>query len=959
MSMNRQAIIDAFIERHRANFNDLIDHLTLYYNKTRLHFTSLSEKTNQRYLYLSILATFILLTIIFLIIFEYRRLLQCIQKFFKLVYSYKQYILIRIRNKYLQKRTPSLLNALLNSKSHIREKFYNEFARSLNEELKNRKEQLSVETLQFANAKIRDVSQTANNSNGETPAEKIVINAVLDIDHLILNIVNKFKEQHFSLETPKLSGQLNVLLIINPTQYTIEANLQQLHINPVNIIDPNNNLSANETQSIVKVLDETINRTTVRCSFRLSDNQEDKHHVSLYNSALGSYPDSKQPHSSINQLSSSSIQTAGSRTRESATTRYQLSDPLPTVLINDSNRYIFTKDPALEKEPKRLLIRVVKAVKLHDVEQPYCILELNYPKQIKQTDIAKNGLNPFWDERFIFECNEQSNLIRLQIIDHKKSKKRNNNDYTDTVYADLSIPFSYEMSTVYKQDIQISQQYPESIIRLENMQRQQSSHLPTLQAIKSNSCSDITGLKDFSTNMLQQPSLDNHRLEENENSDRFDHVPLSPLGPRLAVVNTKHTATAIKPMVSTGFTVQSPAHPTDFTVQAPVHPTSFTVQSPAHPTDFTVQPPVHPTSFTVRPPVHPTECSSLLFETTLANATRKPQELRSPSYKKSTSLDISFSSSKHVAPPLQSLISENSFSTLSEEEALTANNGYDVESIDDSQIWTYNERDINKIEQSYPQRYQQSPSHDFLSSPYETSTLPKNYGLSTSLYDDNPDYLSTIPRSSDIGPSTNTFSPYSPLSIRDGNQEYEKPQKSKSFMNSLKHLTLPRRKNRNKDKHNTSMNSNTSSITQLNNSVQTPSTNPVAHSFSSEYFLAHPTDVRPIRRSRSISQSFKNLFRSNSKKKAHAAKTDALEEYENGTHNYIVDNSNFLSTSTPTQKKLSFLHRRKSKQKNKEQAHYSANSLSSFDCSRMESVRDTPVRANVGHPVTMTKSFAQ
>lgn len=31
-----------------------------------------------------------------------------------------------------------------------------------------------METLQFANAKIRDVSQTANNSNGETPAEKIV-----------------------------------------------------------------------------------------------------------------------------------------------------------------------------------------------------------------------------------------------------------------------------------------------------------------------------------------------------------------------------------------------------------------------------------------------------------------------------------------------------------------------------------------------------------------------------------------------------------------------------------------------------------------------------------------------------------------------------------------------------------------------------------------------------------------
>jgi hypothetical protein len=30
-----------------------------------------------------------------------------------------------------------------------------------------------------------------------------------------------------------------------------------------------------------------------------------------------------------------------------------------------------------------------------DVEQPYCILELNHPKQIQQTSIAKNGLNPY------------------------------------------------------------------------------------------------------------------------------------------------------------------------------------------------------------------------------------------------------------------------------------------------------------------------------------------------------------------------------------------------------------------------------------------------------------------------------------------------------------------------------------------------------------------------------------
>ena len=66
-----------------------------------------------------------------------------------------------------------------------------------------------------------------------------IINAVLDIDHLLLNIVNTFKEQHFSFETPKLSGQLYVLLVINPTQYSIEATLRQLRISPVNIIDPN------------------------------------------------------------------------------------------------------------------------------------------------------------------------------------------------------------------------------------------------------------------------------------------------------------------------------------------------------------------------------------------------------------------------------------------------------------------------------------------------------------------------------------------------------------------------------------------------------------------------------------------------------------------------------------------------------------------------------------------------
>jgi hypothetical protein len=47
-------------------------------------------------------------------------------------------------------------------------------------------------------------------------------------------------------------------------------------------------------------------------------------------------------------------------------------------------------------------------------------------------------------------------------------------------------------------------------------------------------------------------------------------------------------------------------------------------------------------------------------------------------------------------------------------------------------------------------------------------------------------------------------------------------------------------------------------------------------------------DPGPIRRSRSISQSFKNLFRSSSKKKANAAKADALGEFENGEFFFLL-----------------------------------------------------------------------
>jgi hypothetical protein len=54
-----------------------------------------------------------------------------------------------------------------------------------------------------------------------------------------------------------------------------------------------------------------------------------------------------------------------------------------------------------------------------------------------------------------------------------------------------------------------------------------------------------------------------------------------------------------------------------------------------------------------------------------------------------------------------------------------------------------------------------------------------------------------------------------------------------------------------------------------------------------EHFLENTADRTQIRRSRSISQSFKNLFRSNSKKKGSAAKADALGEFENGKNSFF------------------------------------------------------------------------
>ena len=125
MSVNRWAIFDTFIERHRDNFQHLVDHLTSHYNQLHLHFPFVSDKINQWHLFICFLLTFILFIIIFLIISNYHHLLNYIRHYSQLIYSYNQSIWFRIRYQFQDKSTSSFLNVLLNCKIRSKSNFCN------------------------------------------------------------------------------------------------------------------------------------------------------------------------------------------------------------------------------------------------------------------------------------------------------------------------------------------------------------------------------------------------------------------------------------------------------------------------------------------------------------------------------------------------------------------------------------------------------------------------------------------------------------------------------------------------------------------------------------------------------------------------------------------------------------------------------------------------------------------
>ena len=139
MSTDRQAIVDAFIQRQREQFQQLIGNLTVYYEQFRSHLLILSEKSNQRYLFLTILLSFTLVTLLSLLIFEHRRVFQALQRCLRAISLFSRFVVVRASALLLRKSTPPILNVLLNSASPIRQKFAHELRRALNQEFLQRK----------------------------------------------------------------------------------------------------------------------------------------------------------------------------------------------------------------------------------------------------------------------------------------------------------------------------------------------------------------------------------------------------------------------------------------------------------------------------------------------------------------------------------------------------------------------------------------------------------------------------------------------------------------------------------------------------------------------------------------------------------------------------------------------------------------------------------------------------
>ncbi|XP_070551281.1 C2 domain-containing protein 2-like isoform X5 [Ptychodera flava] len=102
----------------------------------------------------------------------------------------------------------------------------------------------------------------------------------------------------------------------------------------------------------------------------------------------------------------------------------------PLLKTNMSRRQQTTlQGDAPSKPPRahdrRLLVKVIKANGLAGGNglacgDPYCTIEMDTPVQKHKTATVRNTANPFWDEHFLFDLANNSDVIKFTVLDRDK-----------------------------------------------------------------------------------------------------------------------------------------------------------------------------------------------------------------------------------------------------------------------------------------------------------------------------------------------------------------------------------------------------------------------------------------------------------------------------------------------------------------------------------------------------------